>query len=106
MKASGLSNIVATVTLVSGAACQADRMDVSRFPVNDRVAIRAALDSFRSVNGDPTAVQSIVDRGDTVVVTLLSVHGAADPGKWDGPRLDVSVVRPARIVRAKQIVVD
>jgi len=35
------------------------------------------------------------------MVRLIAVRGAADPGKWDGPRLDVWVLRPARILRSK-----
>jgi hypothetical protein len=86
--------------------CRGDRTDLTRFPEADRVAIRAALDSFPDLYQGPTAVEDVSSQGDTLLVTLIAARGAADPGKWDGPRLDVWVLRPARILRSKQRMVE
>jgi len=87
-------------------SCRSDHANLSRFPADERVAIRAALDSFPVLYSEPTAVDHTSRRGDTVIVRLISARGTADPGKWDGPRLDVWVIPPARIVRSKQTIVN
>ena len=94
------------VALLGAYGCRSDRTDLARFPEADRVAIRAALDSFPDLYKGPTAVEDVSSRGDTVLVTLIAARGAADPGKWDGPRLDVWVLHPARILRSKQRMVE
>lgn len=87
-------------------SCRSDHANLSRFPADERVAIRAALDFFPVLYSEPAAVEQTSRRGDTVIVRLISGRGAADPGKWDGPRLDVWVIPPARIVRSKQTIVN
>lgn len=87
-------------------SCRSDQANLSRFPADERVAIRAALDSFPELYNEPTAVEHTSRRGDTVIVRLISARGAADPGKWDGPRLDVWVIPPARIIRSAQMIVN
>lgn len=77
----------------------------SRLP-GDRVAIRTALDSFPVLYRESMVVERTSTNGDTVVVRLISARGAADPGEWDGPRLVVWIVRPRRIIRSEQVMVD
>jgi hypothetical protein len=87
-------------------SCRSDQANSSKFPSDERVAIRAALDSFPRLYDEPTAVEHTSRRGGTVIVRLVSARGAADPGAWDGPRLDVWVIPPTRIVRSTQIIVN
>jgi hypothetical protein len=97
------SGRILAVTLLATSGCRNDRAGLARFPQSDRAAIRAALDSFPDLYQEPTWVEDASSRGDTVLVTLTSVRGARDPGKWDGPRIEVWVLRPARILRHRQV---
>ena len=77
-------------------------MDLTRFPEADRAPIRAALDSFPRFYQERTVAESVSHSGDTVIVSLIEASGAAHPESWDGPRLYVWVLRPARIIRSSQ----
>ena len=94
------------VGLLATLACGRDRVDLTRFREPDRAAVRAVLDSFADLSKEPTAVEDVSSQGDTVLVTLIAGRGAAHPGSWDGPRTYVWVLRPARIVRSKVVMVD
>jgi hypothetical protein len=102
-----LSSLLFSLAVLVGAVgCGESRRRPYAFTKEEQVAIRVALDSFPNVSSEPAAVERTSRRGDTTVVQLISKRGMADPGKWDGPRLLVWVLRPSTIVRSAMKIVD
>jgi hypothetical protein len=103
----GARSLLSTLLLVAAAlACQENRRGSIALTREEQTAIRVALDSFPRIEGEASAVERTLRRGDTTVVELISNRGVADPGKWDGPRLLVWIVRPSRIVRSEVKIVN
>lgn len=102
----GARSLLSTLLLVAAAlACQENRRWSIALTREEQTAIRVALDSFPRIEGEASAVERTLRRGATVV-ELISNRGVADPGKWDGPRLLVWIVRPSRIVRSEVKIVN